>query len=45
MRADCHMHMILDGVDWKQAIARHREKVDEDFAHRVLKTYREQGFT
>ena len=45
MRADCHMHMILDGVDWKKAIARHREKVDEDFAHRVLKTYREQGFT
>ena len=45
MRADCHMHMILDGVDWKKAIARHREKVDEDFAHRVLKVYRDQGFT
>ena len=45
MRADCHMHMILDGVDWKKAIARHREKVDEDFVHRVLKAYRDQGFT
>ena len=45
MRADCHMHMILDGVDWKQAIRRHSEKVDVDFVHRVLRTYRDQGFT
>ena len=28
MRADCHMHMVLDGVDWKQAIARHQPKPD-----------------
>ena len=45
MRADCHMHMILDGVDWKKAIARHKEKVDEVFARRVLKTYRDMGFS
>ena len=45
MRADCHMHMILDGVDWKQAIRRHSERVDVDFVHRVLRTYRDQGFT
>ncbi len=45
MRADCHMHMILDGVDWKKAIARHKEQVDVEFARRVLNTYRDQGFT
>jgi len=45
MYADCHMHMILDGVDWKKAIARHRDKVDDGFVHRVLKAYRDQGFT
>ncbi len=45
MRADCHMHMILDGVDWRSAIARHKQKPDEAFAHRVLKAYQDQGFT
>ena len=25
MRSDCHMHMILDGYEWKAAIARHAE--------------------
>ena len=21
---DCHIHMVLDGVNWKDAIARHK---------------------
>ena len=41
---DCHMHMILDGVDWKNAIGRHREAPDLPFIHEVLAHYREQGF-
>lgn len=45
MRADCHMHMILDGVDWKKAIARHEKGADETFARRVLQAYRDGGFT
>ena len=45
MRADCHMHMILDGVEWKQAIARHQEKPDIAFIRRVLETYRKMGIT
>lgn len=45
MRADCHMHMILDGVDWKKAIGRHRDAVDTVFVRRVLETYRGLGFT
>ena len=39
------MHMILDGVEWKAAIARHAQKVDEGFVHKVLARYQELGFT
>ena len=44
MLCDCHMHMILDGVDWRAAIARHREKPDEGFIRKCLETYRDRGF-
>lgn len=45
MIVDCHMHMVLDGVEWRAAIDRHREKPDEVFIRRVLETYRKKGFT
>lgn len=45
MRADCHMHMILDGYEWKSAIARHKEKPDEVFIRQVLETYQKLGYT
>lgn len=45
MKADCHIHAILDGVDWKQAIARHEEKPDEAFIRNMLSTYWQQGYT
>ena len=45
MRADCHMHMILDGYEWRGAIARHKERPDEEFIRQVLKTYQELGYT
>ena len=44
MRYDCHMHMILDGEDWRCAIGRHREQPDDGFIRRVLGTYRDLGF-
>ena len=44
MRFDCHMHMILDGCDWRAAIARHREQPEDGFIRRVLETYRREGF-
>ena len=44
MRVDCHMHMILDGVEWRAAIGRHREKPDDGFIRKVLETYRDEGF-
>lgn len=45
MAADCHMHMILDGIDWKAAIGRHREKPEDGFIRDVLKTYQQLGIT
>ena len=39
------MHMVLDGVDWKAAIGRHREKTDEVWLRKALKAYRDNGFT
>ena len=45
MKADCHIHMVLDGVDWKSAIARHSVKPDEKFIHKTLATYRDLGYT
>ena len=42
---DCHMHMILDGVHWKDAIGRHKDAPDEDFIRQVLSAYRDAGYT
>ena len=45
MYADCHIHMVLDGENWKTAIARHRQAPDRDWIRRRLESYRRAGFT
>lgn len=45
MKVDCHIHMVLDGADWKAAIARHAKTPNEDFVRRTLQDYREKGYT
>lgn len=45
MRTDCHIHMILDGVDWKQAIGRHQKAADESFVRGILALYQSKGYT
>ena len=45
MRCDCHMHMVLDGIDWKAAIGRHSEEIQENWIRGILKSYQELGFT
>ena len=42
---DCHIHMILDGVYWKDAIARHAAQPDEALVRRTLAQYRDAGYT
>ena len=41
--ANCHIHMVLDGVDWKQAIARHREQPDCKVIRQALGAYQALG--
>ena len=45
MKADCHMHMILDGKYWRDAIARHAQSPDEAFVRLALETYQRRGYT
>ena len=45
MRSDCHMHMILDGYEWKAAIARHAVKTDDIWIRKQIEVYHEQGYT
>lgn len=45
MLSDCHIHMVLDGVYWKDAIARHRAGVREDWVRQTLSAYRQRGIT
>ena len=44
-RCDCHIHMILDGLDWRTAIARHSQNPEDAFIHQVLAGYRDAGYT
>ena len=45
MKADCHIHMVLDGVDWKNAIARHSIAPNEGFIREQLAKYQALGYT
>ena len=42
---DCHIHMVLDGADWKRAIDRHRQQPEDGWIRQVLRHYQELGFS
>ncbi len=44
MRCDCHIHMVLDGENWKAAIDRHRRAPQEAIIRKTLQTYQDLGF-
>lgn len=44
LKCDCHMHMILDGVEWRNAIRRHENGPDMAFVRAVLEKYRNLGY-
>lgn len=43
MKWDCHMHMVLDGQNWKQAIARHEKQPDIAWIRQQLQCYQDMG--
>ena len=45
MKVDCHVHMVLDGIDWKAAIARHANRPDIDYIRDILSRYQALGVT
>ena len=45
MYCDCHMHMLLDAENWRDAIARHSTGPDIPFIRKTLQHYRDLGFT
>lgn len=44
MKSDCHIHMVLDGADWRAAIDRHRIAPDRELIRARLKEYAKAGF-
>ena len=44
MRSDCHMHMVLDGFDWRKAIDRHKNGPDREWIRARLQEYAVAGF-
>mgnify|MGYP004519107153 CR=1 FL=1 len=45
MNCDCHIHMVLDGQDWKDAIAAHRENPNDDIIRMNLRRWQAAGMT
>ena len=39
MRCDHHIHMVLDGTDWKAAIRRHEAGPDVAYIRTILARY------
>ena len=42
---DCHIHMVLDGVYWRDSIKTHAERPREDICRRRLQRYKDLGYT
>ena len=45
MKADCHIHMVLDGKDWRAAIAAHKQQPREAVIRQALSDYQALGYT
>lgn len=45
VKSDCHIHMVLDSINWKAAIARHSVSPDEGFIRKALQIYKAEGYT
>lgn len=44
MRCDCHIHMVLDGRNWRCAIATHADAPNQQIIRNQLERYRSVGF-
>jgi len=42
-KADCHIHMALDGIDWKASLKPHKAEVDRKYVREILQSYKDAG--
>lgn len=45
MAEDWHIHMVLDGVDWRRAVDAHRIRPDDGLIRARLTEYHDRGYT
>lgn len=45
MLGECHAHVIMDGENYKAAVALHKEGVKDQVIHECFQTYRDAGIT
>lgn len=45
MFGECHAHVFMDAVNYRQAVNRHKEGVDESVIHAHFKEYQKRGIT
>lgn len=45
MLGECHAHVIMDGVNYKEAVALHKNEVNEQVLHECFAKYRAAGIT
>lgn len=45
MFGECHAHIIMDGLNYRNAVNQHRNGVDESVIHRHLTIYQNMGIT
>ena len=43
MLGECHAHVLMNGIDYRQAVALHRENVNEEAVRQCLHTYQKAG--
>lgn len=41
MLGECHAHVLMDGINYRQAVERHREHANEEIVRRCLRAYQD----
>ena len=45
MFGECHAHVLMDGINYRQAVERHKERPEEKAVRKCLGAYREAGIS
>ena len=45
MFGECHAHVLMDGINYREAVNRHKEKPEETAVRSCLAAYRKAGVT